>query len=81
MRNILLAMIVTVLPAASVAGGLSDLPKPNESTVPVDRPLSAKRVGAVKSCAAYGQGFVRVEGSDTCVKLSGSIRVDAVGSR
>jgi porin-like protein len=81
MRNILFAIIVAVLPAAAVAAGLSDLPKPGESTVPVDRPLPVKRAGTVKTCAAYGPGFVKVEGSDTCVKLGGGIRVDAAGSR
>jgi hypothetical protein len=81
MRNILFAIMVAMLPAASAAAGLSDLPKPNQSTVPLDRPLPVKRAGAVKTCAAYGPGFVKVEGSDTCVKLGGGVRVDAAGSR
>jgi Porin subfamily len=81
MRNILFAIIVAVLPGGAFAAGLSDLPKPNQSTVPVDGPLPVKRAGAVKACAAYGPGFVKVDGSDTCVKLGGGVRVDAAGSR
>lgn len=68
--------MMAALPAAAVAAGLSDLPKPNQSTVPLDRPLPVKRQGAVKTCAAYGPGFVKVDGSDTCVKLGGAVRVD-----
>jgi hypothetical protein len=31
-------------------------------------------------CAQYGDGFVRLPGTTTCVKLTGSIQVD-VGTR
>ena len=31
------------------------------------------------SCAEYGPGFVAVEGAGTCVKIGGSIGVDAGG--
>jgi hypothetical protein len=27
-------------------------------------------------CAAYGEGFVRLQGTDTCVKIGGHVRVD-----
>jgi hypothetical protein len=27
-------------------------------------------------CAQYGAGFVQVQGTNTCVKLSGSVRVE-----
>jgi hypothetical protein len=29
-----------------------------------------------KSCAEYGPGFVRVEGSSSCVRIGGGISVD-----
>jgi hypothetical protein len=29
------------------------------------------------SCAAYGAGFVKIEGTDTCVQVGGSISVGA----
>ncbi|MBN9082722.1 MAG: hypothetical protein BGP04_00860 [Rhizobiales bacterium 62-17] len=28
------------------------------------------------SCEAYGPGFVRVQGSDTCIKVGGRVRVE-----
>ncbi len=34
---------------------------------------------SVKSCAEFGAGFVRVEGSDTCVRLGGSIGIGVGG--
>ncbi|MBN9147637.1 MULTISPECIES: hypothetical protein [unclassified Nitrobacter] len=30
-----------------------------------------------KSCPEYGPGFVRVEGSSTCVQIGGAIGIDA----
>ncbi len=30
----------------------------------------------VNPCAQYGDGFVQIKGTTTCVKLGGSIRVD-----
>jgi porin-like protein len=30
-------------------------------------------------CAQYGEGFVQVKGTTTCVKLSGSVRTEAGG--
>ena len=32
---------------------------------------------AANSCAAHGPGFTRAPGSETCVKISGHIRVEA----
>jgi len=39
-----------------------------------------KRSAPVNSCAAYGPGFVKVEGSDTCVQIGGSISIGVGGS-
>lgn len=32
-------------------------------------------------CAGYGAGFVRLEGSSTCVRLGGNVRVEVGGQR
>ncbi|WP_316164796.1 MULTISPECIES: porin [unclassified Bradyrhizobium] len=39
---------------------------------------AASRSGAATSnpCASYGANFVRVEGTDTCVKVGGALRVE-----
>ncbi|MCO5129348.1 MAG: hypothetical protein M9932_02135 [Xanthobacteraceae bacterium] len=34
---------------------------------------------AMNSCAAFGPGFVKLEGSDTCVRIGGSISVGVGG--
>jgi ABC-type phosphate transport system substrate-binding protein len=31
---------------------------------------------AVNPCAQYGAGFVQIQGTNTCVKVNASIRVD-----
>jgi hypothetical protein len=36
---------------------------------------------AANPCAEYGTGFVRIEGSSTCVKIGGSFGVGVGGSR
>ena len=43
----------------------------NRKTLPVKQPK------ADHSCAAYGAGFAKVAGTDTCVKVGGSISVGA----
>jgi hypothetical protein len=35
----------------------------------------------VKSCSAYGAGFVNVPGTEACVKVGGSVTVDAATGR
>lgn len=39
-------------------------------------PLNAGRASG-NSCAAYGPGFAKVEGTDTCVKIGGSVSIGA----
>jgi hypothetical protein len=56
-----------------------------ESTRPLklDTPTAAHRAAPLKgkasstACAAYGAGFVKIEGTDTCVQVGGSISVGA----
>ena len=73
MRNILLAIADAMLPAAAA--------EPSSSRKP-DKPLASGRLlplkgaGAGNSCAAYGQGFVKLDGTDTCVKIG---RVVGIG--
>jgi hypothetical protein len=69
MRNILLAIAVAMLPAAAA--------EPS-STQKVDklqdsgRLLPLKRTGAGNPCAVYCPGFVKLAGTDTCVKIGGA---------
>jgi len=76
MRNILVAVLVASLPASMAAAEPFRLPK--HKTEPSGRLVPAKR--AVNSCAAYGAGFVKIDGSDTCVKIGGAVSIGVGGS-
>jgi hypothetical protein len=73
MRNILLAIVLAMLPSAA----LSDSQKPDKSAA-TGKLLPVKRSG--NACAVYGAGFVKVEGTDTCVKVGGAISIGAGSS-
>jgi len=71
MRRILFLAVLTVLPTWAVAGERtgSEQSKPR----PPQRPAESN------PCAIYGAGFVKIEGSSTCVRIGGSITVDVGG--
>jgi hypothetical protein len=79
MRNILLAIVVALLPASIAAAEQSGTPKPDKSATSV-RQLPVKNTATRDSCAAYGAGFVKVEGTDSCVKVGGAVRIEAGSS-
>jgi hypothetical protein len=79
MRNILLAIMVAMLPLSSASAEPSGGQKPDKSATS-DRLLPVKRSGAANSCAAYGAGFVKVEGSETCVKIGGAVSIGVGGA-
>jgi hypothetical protein len=84
MRNILLVFVVTALSVSTAAADPLAPQKPARTTIPAaipDKPLPVKRSGDVNSCAAYGPGFVKVAGSDTCVKLGGAVSVGVGAGR
>jgi hypothetical protein len=78
MRNTFLAIFVAVLPAWAAATEQSSVQKSNKPTNS-GRLLPAKSAGSSVSCAAYGPGFVKVDGTETCVKIGGAISI-GVGS-
>ena len=39
--------------------------------------LPLKRATSGNSCAAYGAGFVKVEGTETCMKIGGAVSIGA----
>jgi len=43
-----------------------------------DLPVKAKAVEYVKICSLYGAGFYYIPGTDTCIKLGGYVRADAI---
>ena len=43
-----------------------------------DLPVKAKPVEYVKICSLYGEGFFYIPGTDTCIKIGGWVRAEAV---
>jgi hypothetical protein len=80
MRTTLLAIVVAVLPLATAVAEQSGHQKPDKSTNS-GRLLPVKRAGAGNACAAYGPGFVKVDGTETCVKIGGAVSIGVGGSR
>jgi hypothetical protein len=76
MRNTLLAIVVAVLPASiALAEPSSSNHKPDKAAP--GRLLPLKGAAASNSCAAYGPGFVKVDGTGTCVKIGGAVSIGA----
>jgi hypothetical protein len=81
MRNILLAIVVVMVPVSIAAAEPPGRQKP-DPTPTRERLLPVRRdAGAGNSCAAYGPGFVKIDGTGTCVKVGGAIEIGAGASR
>ncbi|HEY1311378.1 MAG TPA: hypothetical protein VGF02_10550 [Pseudolabrys sp.] len=75
MKKLFFAIVVVALPTfAAVAQQAGQQPKqsPKSGTLrpPKDNP-----------CAAYGPGFIQLRGSDTCIKIGGSVEAGGGASR
>jgi hypothetical protein len=78
MRTCFLAMFVAALSGSAVLAGSANRAKLDYAT-PHDR-LPPPKSAAGNRCAAFGPGFVKVEGTDTCVKVGGSTMIDLGGA-
>ena len=61
MRKLILILVLLLMPAVTAAAEQSKKKAPPVTGNP---------------CAQYGDGFVQLPGTSTCVKVSGSIQVD-----
>jgi hypothetical protein len=78
MRTIPTVIVLAVLSASAAAAPQSRDRKPDKPAASVSlRPAKA----AANPCAAYGAGFVRIEGSSTCMKIGGSLGIGVGGSQ
>ena len=75
MGKIVLAVVVAVLPTCVAVAQQSSQPPKNSPKSGTLRPIKGN------PCAMYGAGFVKIEGSDTCVKIGGSVRVETSARR
>ncbi|MBV9564909.1 MAG: hypothetical protein JOY90_31345 [Bradyrhizobium sp.] len=65
------AALLMVSPVAAQSSVTTRLPG---TTIP-SRQLPLKGTTSATSCAAYGPGFVKVEGTNSCMKIGGALSV------
>ncbi|WP_291861362.1 porin [Bradyrhizobium sp.] len=81
MRNALVVIAVAALWPASSAAVEQPRAHKSDKSSSTGRQLPLKGAGTDHSCAVYGAGFVRVDGTRTCVKIGGAISVGVGGRR
>jgi hypothetical protein len=74
MNKIVLAVLITALPTWVAVAQQSSQPRKNSAKSGTQHRVSDN------PCAQYGAGFVKIAGSDICVKIGGSVGVEAGGS-
>jgi hypothetical protein len=74
MRTILLTLVIAALTASTA---LAQQVSPHKPDKPVSsgKLLPVEGAASRNSCAAFGPGFVKVEGSDSCVKIGGATSI------
>jgi hypothetical protein len=77
MRQILIAAVIAALSVAPALAEPSSLKQRDSAAAGLPPP---KRAGPGNPCSVYGPGFVKVGGSETCVKIGGAVSVGAGGS-
>ena len=83
MRKFLLMIIAGMLPAVDAFAEQPRIRKSDQTTAS-GKQLPLKRGTSANSCAEYGAGFVKIEGTNTCMKIGGAISIGAgtsAGSR
>jgi hypothetical protein len=84
MRKSLLAIAALVLTGMTALAAEQTSHQKPDKAVASGKLLPLKRATSGNSCAAYGAGFVMVEGIGTCVKIGGAVSIGAgtsAGSR
>jgi hypothetical protein len=85
MRMIALVLVMVATPASLALAQAADPKGVNmralgdRTVAPVTKPSGS--AGSMKPCPEYGAGFYRLAGSDTCVRLGGSVGTDVGTSR
>jgi hypothetical protein len=76
MRRLVLSVLIACAPAAVIAQTIGEpLPGKAQARESYSRPAPAPSKGA-RPCPEYGAGYVRLEGSSTCVRLGGGVRAE-----
>lgn len=69
------AVAALMLPAAAAAQDTKTPQRTTKAAPPVTTPKP------VASCAEFGPGFVRLEGSGTCMRVGGSVSIGTATGR
>jgi hypothetical protein len=69
------ALLLLASAAAAESARPLKLDQPTNGT-----PLPVKQPRSADSCAAYGAGFVKLAGSNTCVKVGGAVSIGVGGN-
>jgi hypothetical protein len=72
MRKFLLAIVAATLPAVTALAEQPAFPKSENAAKP-GKLLPVRGATSANSCAAFGTGFVKVAGSNTCAKIGGVV--------
>jgi hypothetical protein len=76
----LLAALLTATALAAAGASAQTLTNPvTKSAAPA--PATAKSLAhePVETCSGYGAGFVRLPGSEACIKIGGGVTTEATG--
>jgi hypothetical protein len=76
MRKSLLVLFAMALPSLAAFAEQPRPPKPDKAATS-GKLLPLKRSNSANACAEYGAGFVRIEGTNTCMKIGGAVSVGA----
>ena len=80
MNSGIILATAAVLAAVVSSGVAQTLTQPNPSsqakTSPPADPAKSRQTRHVKTCDGYGAGFRNIPGTDTCLKIGGSVTVE-----
>jgi hypothetical protein len=76
MRKSLFVMMAMVLPSVAALAEQPRSQKP-EKAATSGKLLPLKRSNSANACAEYGAGFVKIEGTSTCMKIGGAASIGA----
>jgi hypothetical protein len=84
MRKIFPAIMALLLTGGAASAAEQTRQQKSDKAAPSGKLLPLKRATSSNSCAAYGPGFVKVEGTETCAKIGGAVSIGvgtSAGSR
>jgi porin-like protein len=72
-------MMIVVLSSVAAVAEQPRLQKADKAATS-GKLLPLKRSNSANACAEYGAGFVKIEGTNTCMKIGGAVSIGAGAS-